>query len=223
MTKDTDVDSYRKSVTERLIKLETLPDRVEKLGNHLEDFVEEIGKWRATLGRPNWPVIIGLVSATIASTGVGVVVLLASLSAFWFMINAQVLNISSPIRQDLAAAQAQIRINTSLLTDNIVPTVATLGANAASSIQDRLDIKDKVSLLQARIFEDAGNIRATTEKLKEVETQFHSNSEMRSVQVSAQERQNAVMTNAIHSLGATLPEYPRAPFYTPDNPLVPKQ
>ncbi len=207
------------TVAERLTALETQAKQsaatLRKLDEGFEKFVEEISAWRVKAGRPNWSLLMGLSAIITGGSGILVTVLIASLSVFWFMINAQVLNVVSPLKQEMSTTTSQTKTNSDVLASTVLPDLSGLKTSAAQSQQDRKDLREQLVVLQAQVTTNSGNIRTMAESAKEVETQFHQSYETLNIHFAEQQRTNSDVRNALVSLHATMPEYPTAPFYYP--------
>lgn len=214
--------NYRRNVTDRLTILEEGADRIEEeqirtntrldqLFKRLDEVVGEFNK----RGKPNYVVVLGGIGLFLTACSLGFGMLLAGMSLLWFLVNTQMVNVTNPIKSELAALMAQSNNNTAVINNYLNPRMGEVTAQNARSEQDRKDLNgnlarvgDKVSVLESREV-------ATSNKLQEVETQFSKSDDSHNIQWAQQARHNGQVDDTLNALKAPYPPASKGPWYHP--------
>jgi hypothetical protein len=181
-----------------------LEQRVGGVEGSVRDLTHEIKTWMQARTTHPWK-LVALCAAILVPIGwtVGV------------YINAAV----SPWATMANQAKATSDQN-SLAIAAITRDVGTLTTQSADSIRDRQDQRSTLSELIRLQSENRSRIAETNAERvsneREVETQIDAMAQMLSIQFANQQRTNSDHQNALHDLGAKVPQAPNNPFYFPN-------
>jgi hypothetical protein len=191
--------------------------RLETTGALQKDHETENRKFTIQVG-------VALLAAIFSATfGVILPGILAVSSLVYFVIESRTSTAISPVREQSARNEENLRsLAQNYSTDILALKEKTSRSSEAdaNSRTDRDDLRRLINGLQQEMAkaetEIASNHSERIAKETEIETQFNADGQLRNVQFSEQQRTNSNLQNALNSLGAKMPEYPRSPFFQPN-------
>jgi hypothetical protein len=187
--------------------------RLETTGSLQKDHETENRKFTIQVG-------LALLATIFSSTfGVILPALVAVSSLVYFVIDSRTNTAISPVREQSARNEENVRTNTASLVE-LKQQVSRSAESDANSRTDREDLRR----VQQRVLETITKIQTDLAsdhseriaKETEIETQFNADNQLRNVQFSDQQRMNSNFQNALNTLGAKMPEYPRGPWFQPN-------
>lgn len=102
-------------------------------------------------------------------------------------------------------------------------TMSPVVSASAVSVAERTQLREDISSLSNQIFDLKAEQKRQVGKFVEVETQMSKNYDERNIQFAETSRKLIMHENALHSLGATIPEAAQYPYFFPTRTtLVPE-
>lgn len=210
-----------KTAGERITRLEDafvrIEDQVGKTNQTLERFIQDSSTYRESQlksKQTNW---LGLIGAICVILGLMFSVFIAAIGLLWMVITMQINSNVEPVRGQLTSVFAQLQ-NVKNLTDESHGALNTIVSQNSTSIKDRDDMRR--DLLRLAEEESLSKSERAMMKvgLREVETQFHKSQDESNLQHAHELRSVNQLQNALHQLGATIPEAASGPYYFPSVP-----
>lgn len=146
-------------------------------------------------------------------------IFVACLIPIGLLLNFYITTAISPVAAVSNQAKTQADANRATLAAND-SDIGTLKSQSAASMQDRNDMRIAIAKLldaQALLMRDfAADHSERQANEREIETQFDADSQLRNVQWATIMRALTGHQNALHELGAVIPEIQDGPFYFPN-------